>query len=54
MLDGKIVLLGSDHDAVTFFHYVEHVADICRQANRALSGARNGEWLPGVARYGGI
>jgi aminoglycoside 3-N-acetyltransferase len=28
MLDGKIILLGSDHDAVTFLHYVEHVADI--------------------------
>lgn len=28
MLDGKIVLLGSDHDAVTFLHYAEHVADI--------------------------
>ena len=27
-LDGKIVLLGSDHDSVTFLHYVEHVADI--------------------------
>src|SRR6516164_7343542 len=27
-LDGKIILLGSDHDAVTFLHYVEHVADI--------------------------
>jgi aminoglycoside 3-N-acetyltransferase len=27
MLNGKIVLLGSDHDAVTFLHYVEHVAD---------------------------
>ena len=27
-LDGKIVLLGSDHDAVTFLHSVEHVADI--------------------------
>jgi aminoglycoside 3-N-acetyltransferase len=26
-LDGKIVLLGSDHDAVSFLHYVEHVAD---------------------------
>jgi aminoglycoside 3-N-acetyltransferase len=26
-LNGKIVLLGSDHDAVTFLHYVEHVAD---------------------------
>jgi aminoglycoside 3-N-acetyltransferase len=28
MLDGKIVLLGSDHDAVTFLHDVEHVAEI--------------------------
>jgi aminoglycoside 3-N-acetyltransferase len=27
-LAGKILLLGSDHDAVTFLHYVEHVADI--------------------------
>jgi aminoglycoside 3-N-acetyltransferase len=28
MLDGKIVLMGSDHDAVTFLHYVEHIAEI--------------------------
>jgi len=28
VLNGKILLLGSDHDAVTFLHYVEHVADI--------------------------
>jgi aminoglycoside 3-N-acetyltransferase len=27
-LDGKILLLGSDHDTVTFLHYVEHVAEI--------------------------
>jgi aminoglycoside 3-N-acetyltransferase len=27
-LDGKILLLGSDHDAVTFLHYVDHVAEI--------------------------
>jgi aminoglycoside 3-N-acetyltransferase len=27
-LNGKILLLGSDHDAVTFLHYVEHVASI--------------------------
>ncbi len=26
--DGKILLLGSDHDAVTFLHYAEHVVDI--------------------------
>jgi len=26
-LNGKILLLGSDHDAVTFLHYAEHVAD---------------------------
>lgn len=25
--DGKILLLGSDHDQVTFLHYVEHLVD---------------------------
>jgi aminoglycoside 3-N-acetyltransferase len=27
-LEGKILLLGSDHDAVTFLHYPEHVGDL--------------------------
>jgi len=27
-LNGKILLLGCDHDTVTFLHYAEHVADI--------------------------
>ena len=27
-LDGKILLLGSDHDNVTFLHHAEHVVDI--------------------------
>lgn len=27
-LDGKILLLGCDHDTVTFLHYVEHIAEI--------------------------
>ena len=27
-LDGRIVLLGCDHDNVTFLHYAEHVVDI--------------------------
>jgi aminoglycoside 3-N-acetyltransferase len=27
-LDGRILLLGCDHDTVTFLHYVEHIADI--------------------------
>src|SRR5262249_25660930 len=27
-LSGKILLLGSDHDAVTFLHYAEHIVDI--------------------------
>lgn len=27
-LDGKILILGSDHDTVTFLHHVEHIADI--------------------------
>lgn len=26
-LDGKILMLGADHDTVTFLHYVEHMAD---------------------------
>jgi aminoglycoside 3-N-acetyltransferase len=26
--DGQILLLGCDHDNVTFLHYVEHIADI--------------------------
>jgi aminoglycoside 3-N-acetyltransferase len=26
-LDGQILLLGSDHDTVTFLHYVEHVVE---------------------------
>ncbi|HEX5048124.1 MAG TPA: AAC(3) family N-acetyltransferase [Gammaproteobacteria bacterium] len=27
-LDGNILLLGSDHDSVTFLHYAEHVVDV--------------------------
>lgn len=27
-LDGKILILGSDHDTVTFLHYAEHIVDI--------------------------
>lgn len=27
-LDGRVLLLGSDHDNTTFLHYVEHVADL--------------------------
>jgi aminoglycoside 3-N-acetyltransferase len=27
-LDGKVLLLGSDHDNVTFLHYAEHIVDI--------------------------
>jgi len=27
-LDGKILLLGCNHDNVTFLHYVEHIADL--------------------------
>jgi aminoglycoside 3-N-acetyltransferase len=27
-LNGKILLLGSDHDTVTFLHYAEHIVDI--------------------------
>jgi aminoglycoside 3-N-acetyltransferase len=27
-LDGKILMLGCDHDTVTFLHYAEHIVDI--------------------------
>lgn len=27
-LDGRILLLGADHDAVTYLHYAEHIADV--------------------------
>ena len=27
-LDGKILLIGCDHDAVTFLHYAEHILDV--------------------------
>jgi aminoglycoside 3-N-acetyltransferase len=27
-LGGKILMLGSDHDTVTFLHYAEHIVDI--------------------------
>jgi aminoglycoside 3-N-acetyltransferase len=27
-LDGKILLLGADHDTVTFLHYAEHIVEI--------------------------
>src|SRR5271154_5465102 len=44
LLDGKIVLLGSDHDATTFLHYVEHVVDIPgkRVARYQVPGMENG------------
>jgi aminoglycoside 3-N-acetyltransferase len=30
-LDGKILMLGSDHDTVTFLHYAEHVVEIANK-----------------------
>ena len=27
-LDGRILLLGCDHDTVTFLHYAEHIVDV--------------------------
>jgi aminoglycoside 3-N-acetyltransferase len=44
LLDGKIVLLGSDCDAVTFLHYVEHIVDIPgrRVARYQVSVMENG------------
>lgn len=49
-LDGKIVLLGSDHDALTFLHYVEHIVEIPgkRIARYLVPVAENGRrvWRP--------
>ena len=53
-LDGKLLLLGSDHDTVTFLHYVEHVADlpgkrVSRYQVPVLeSGARVWKWIEEV------
>ena len=43
-LNGKILLMGSDHDAVTFLHYVEHVANIAdkRVARYKVPAVENG------------
>lgn len=43
-LNGKILLMGSDHDAVTFLHYVEHVANIAgkRVARYKVPALENG------------
>jgi len=50
MLDGKILLLGSDHDAVTFLHYVEHVADI---PGKRIARYRGPQWRI-AAGYGAL
>ncbi|MGH7527189.1 MAG: aminoglycoside N(3)-acetyltransferase [Gemmatimonadales bacterium] len=44
-LDGKILLLGCDHDTVTFLHYAEHIVDISdkRVARFKVPVAENGE-----------
>lgn len=50
-LDGKLLLLGSDHDTVTFLHYVEHIADfpgkrVSRYQVPVLeNGARVWRWI---------
>jgi aminoglycoside 3-N-acetyltransferase len=53
-LDGKLLLVGSDHDTVTFLHYVEHVADlpgkrVSRYQVPVLeNGARVWKWIEEV------
>lgn len=44
-LGGKILLLGSDHDAVTFLHYAEHILDVPgkRVARYRVPVLENGE-----------
>jgi len=53
-LDGKLLLLGCDHDTVTFLHYAEHVADlpgkrVARYQVPVLeNGARVWKWIEEV------
>jgi aminoglycoside 3-N-acetyltransferase len=53
-LDGKILMLGSDHDAVTFLHYAEHVGDfpgrrvVRYQVPVLVDGQRVWRWIAEV------
>jgi len=51
-LDGRILLLGCDHDTVTFLHYVEHSVDIRgkRVARFKVPVADNGRRVCGTWR----
>ena len=53
-LDGRILLIGSDHDAVTFLHYAEHIVDIPDKivAKYKVPVMENG--AARVARSGGV
>jgi aminoglycoside 3-N-acetyltransferase len=44
-LDGKILLIGCDHDNVTFLHYAEHILDVpdLRIATMEVPWLENGE-----------
>ena len=44
-LNGKILLIGCDHDAVTFLHYAEHILDVpdLRIASFEVPWLENGE-----------
>jgi aminoglycoside 3-N-acetyltransferase len=44
-LDGRILLLGCDHDTVTFFHYAEHIVELPakRIAKYKVPVAENGQ-----------
>jgi len=44
-LDGKILLIGCDHDSVTFLHYAEHILDVpdLRIATFEVPVVENGE-----------
>ncbi len=57
-LDGSILLLGCDHDTVTFLHYAEHVAEIpgkriSRYQVPVLEGGRRVWKATGRVRHGG-
>ena len=53
-LDGKILLLGCDHDTVTFLHYAEHIVDIPDKRVARYRVPVDDDGTTGLARHGRI
>ena len=53
-LDGRILLLGCDHDTVTFLHYAEHVVEFPGKRVVQVQGAGARSGIACVAGHGGV